>query len=185
MCDRLSELAEALGRFASGFDATVYSGTDAARVVQAAGAIENMAATLKALAAVRVADTGGWRSAGDRSPAHHLARTSGTSLSVAAQALDTARRLESLPEVAAAARSGALAAAQTAAIAGAAVAAPAAAGRLMEAARSSSLGELRSVCARTRAAAVPDAEARRRRIHATRHLRTWTRPRRGVAPAPA
>src|SRR5205823_7882210 len=54
------------------------------------------------------------------------------------------------------------------------VAAPAAAGRLMETARAASLGELRSVCARTRAAAVPDAEARRKRIHASRHLRSWT-----------
>src|SRR5438874_3655409 len=133
MCQRLADLAEALGRFASGFDAAVCSGADAAQVVKAAGSIENIAATLKASAAARVADTGGWRSAGDRSPAHHLARTSGTSVAVAAQALETARRLESLPDVAAAARSGMLSVAQTAAIAQAAVAAPAAAGRLIDA----------------------------------------------------
>src|SRR5438874_13041184 len=99
MCQRLSELAEALGRFASGFDAGVFSGADAAQVVKAAGSIENIAATLKASAAARVADTGGWRSAGDRSPAHQLARTSGTSVAVADQSIEIARRLVYLHEV--------------------------------------------------------------------------------------
>src|SRR5438874_13314288 len=130
MCQRLADLAEALGRFASGFDAAVCSGADAAQVVKAAGSIENIAATLKASAAARVADTGGWRSAGDRSPAHHLARTSGTSVAVAAQAIETARRLESCPRWPPRPARGRCRR-PTAAIAQAAVAAPDAAGRLM------------------------------------------------------
>ena len=174
MCERLSEIDGAMRRFAADFDAALYSGDDAARVVDVAGAIENMAATVKALAAARVAECGAWRSRGDRSPAHYLARRTGTSVGQAAECLATAKRLEAQPEVASAARSGELSAAQASAISAVAAAAPAAAGRLMEAARESSLAELRSVCARTRAAAVPDAEQRRQRIHAGRSLRAWT-----------
>lgn len=59
------------------------SAADAQHVVEEAAAIENMAATLKALAARRVADTELWRRQGDRSPAHHLARVSGTSVGAA------------------------------------------------------------------------------------------------------
>ena len=76
--------------------------------VTRAAAIENMAATVKALAASWVADTGGWRKQGDRSPAHHLARTTGTSVGQAVEVIETARRLETLPEVAAEARRGRL-----------------------------------------------------------------------------
>jgi hypothetical protein len=60
--------------------------------------MENMWAAVKAQAATWVADTGVWRGDGDRSAAHHLARTTGTSVGQAVEALDTARRLEGLPE---------------------------------------------------------------------------------------
>ncbi|MGH8722575.1 MAG: hypothetical protein ACREU4_11360, partial [Burkholderiales bacterium] len=46
-------------------------------------------------------------------------------------------------------------------------------GRLLDAAQSGSLGGLRAECARTKANAC-DTEARRRRIHERRCLRTWT-----------
>ena len=82
--------------------------------------------------------------------------------------------LDGLPAVAAAARAGALSAQQTAAVAAAASADPAAAPRLLDTAARSSLGELREECARTAAAALPDAEARRRAIHARRFLRSYT-----------
>jgi hypothetical protein len=92
----------------------------------------------------------------------------------AGEAIDTARRLSQLPGVAAAARSGELSAQQAAAIAGACGADPGAEPRLLEKARTSSLGELRDECARTRAAADPDPEARRKAIHDERYLRGHT-----------
>ncbi|HEX3393286.1 MAG TPA: hypothetical protein VHS52_02055, partial [Acidimicrobiales bacterium] len=64
-----------MGRYAAGFDPSLVSAGDAARVLDQAAAIEKMAAVVKALAAVRVADTEVWRRDGDRSAAHHLART--------------------------------------------------------------------------------------------------------------
>ena len=152
------------------------SAAHAVEVVEQASRIEKMAATVKALAAARVAETGSWRTEGDRSAAHQLARRTGTSVVQAAAAIDTARRLVSLPETAAAARRGELSAEQACAIADAAGDDPGAEHDLLEAARRSPLAELREQCARTKAAAYVDLEARRRRIHQRRSLRSFTDP---------
>lgn len=165
MCDTLVELKEAMGRYAASFDPSLLGGTDAGAVMGLAGAIEAMAATVKGLAAARVSDCGAWKAGGDRSAAHHLARTTGTSVGRAGEAIETARRLARLPGLAAAARAGALSAQQAAAIAGACGADPGAQSRLIEKARNSSLAELRDECARTRAAADPDPEARRKWLY--------------------
>ena len=174
MCLTLVELRDGLRRYAGGFEATLLSGADAEAVVQLAATIEGVAATVKALAAARVAGSGGWKARGERSAAHHVARTTGTSVAQAVETIETGRRLEQLPVVAAAARAGALSGQQAAALAETAAAEPAAECRLVEAARESSLAELREECARTRAAAAPDLEARRRAIHRGRYLRTYT-----------
>ncbi|MGH9265811.1 MAG: DUF222 domain-containing protein, partial [Acidimicrobiales bacterium] len=168
MCERLGQLREAMGRYASSFDPSLLSAEQAECALELAAAIEKMAATVKGLAAARSC---GWKEAGERSAAHHLARVTGTSVAAAGEALETARRLERLPAVAAAARAGELSAQQAAAVAEAAALDPSAEARLLEKARRSSLGELREECARTKAGARPDAEARRRGIHAQRFLR--------------
>src|SRR5579859_2857641 len=174
MCLGLAELRAAVTVFAAGFDPVGLSGADAAGVMKDAAAIENMAAVVKAAAAAWVADTGVWRQGGDRSAAHHLARTTGTTVGQAMEAIDTARRLDALPEVAAKARAGELSSAQSAAIASAVSADPAAAGSLLARAAGSSLAELREECSRVRAAAEVDPEARRARIHRGRYLRSYT-----------
>src|SRR5688572_12897539 len=174
MCEQLGQLREAVGRYAAGFDASLLSCDDAAVVVAEAAVIENLAATVKALAAARSAAGEGWKAAGARSAASHLARTTGTSVRQAGEVLETARRLERLPALAGAARAGELSAAQVAAVADAAAVDPAAEAALVETARRSSLAELREHCARTKAAARPDAEARRKAIHDQRFLRAWT-----------
>ena len=174
MCDRLAQMRDAVSRYAARFDPSVLSAEQAALAVGEAAAIERMAATIKGLAAARCAAAGAWKQAGDRFAAHHLARTTGTSVGQAGEVLDTARRLGSLPAVAAAARAGELSAPQASAVAAAATADPSGERRLLDKAQRSSLAELREECARTRAAAEPDAEARRRAIHAGRFLRTYT-----------
>jgi Domain of unknown function (DUF222) len=105
---RLSELRCAMSAYATRFDAARVSAHDAARVVEDAAAIKNMAATVEALAAARVAETELWKREGDRSAAHQLARTTGTSVAQAKDALDAARRLLELPATEAAARRGEL-----------------------------------------------------------------------------
>jgi hypothetical protein len=169
---KLSALRSAMSEYATRFDAARVSAHDATRVVEDAAAIKNMAATVEALAAARVAETELWKRDGDRSAAHQLARTTGTSVSQAKDALDAARRLRELPTTDAAARRGELSTQQVAVITDAASADPHAEARLLEQSRSTSLGELRDECARTKAN-VCDLEARRRRIHERRYLRTW------------
>ncbi|MDQ6798191.1 MAG: DUF222 domain-containing protein, partial [Actinomycetota bacterium] len=147
MCEALAGLRDSMARYAAGFDAALVTAADAAQVVDRAAAIEKMAATVKAVAAARVAETELWRAGGDRSAAHHLARTTGTTVGAAADAINAARRLEQLPEAAAAARRGELSAGQVAAIPDAAVADPSAERRLVGSARQSSLQELKDECA--------------------------------------
>jgi hypothetical protein len=168
----LTELRSAMSMYAAGFDPARVAASDAARVVVNAAAIKNMAATVEALAAARVAEAGVWKRDGDRSAAHQLARTTGTSVSQAKDALEAARRLQDLPATEAAARRGELSSQQVAVIADAASADPRAEARLLEQSCTTSLGELRDECSRTKAN-VCDREARRRRIHEHRYLRTW------------
>ena len=126
MCDRLGDLRNAMAACAAGFDATLLSAEDAGMAVAEAAVIERMAAAVKGLAAARVADIGAWKAAGERSAAHHLARVAGSSVGQAANEIETARRLEKLPAVAAAARAGTLSAQMAAAVADAAIADPSA-----------------------------------------------------------
>lgn len=174
MCDTLSTLRDAFSGYAARFDASLLSAADAAAAVDAAGALERMAAAVKGLAAVRVADAGLWREAGARTAAHQLARTTGTSVGQAADAIETARRLERLPAVSTAARSGVLSVQQASAVADAAAADPTAEGRLVEMATTASLAELPDGCGRTKADAEPDPETRRKAVHDSRYLRSYT-----------
>jgi hypothetical protein len=174
VCQRLGELREAVERFSAGFDAQLISPEDAGVVVGHAAAMEKMAATLKALAAARVAETKLSKNHGDRSAAHALARTTGSTVVEAARVLETGRRLEALSETAAAARRGELSTQQAAAIAEAAGADLESEARLLDQARRSSLQELKDECARIRATSASDLEASRMRIHASRYLRTYT-----------
>ena len=75
MCQKLAELERAMGAFASGFDAGLVSGAQAEGVMERAARIEHMAATVKALAATRLAQTELLGLGGDKRPAHMLART--------------------------------------------------------------------------------------------------------------
>lgn len=174
MCDRLGQLRQAMSSYATAFDAALLSCDQAVEAVREAAAIETMAAHLKGLAAARMAETRAWSACGARSAAHHLADTTGTSVSQAADTIATARRMQALPAIDAAARAGGLSASQVAAVADAAVADPTAEARLVQEASTASLAELRQECLRTKASAAPDAEARRRAIHAGRYLRSYT-----------
>jgi hypothetical protein len=149
MCDTLPELEQALKGYAAGFDAAVLWGDQAAWATRAAACIEKVAASLKGMSARRAADAGVWKG---RSAAAELAKVTGRSVSAAAETLETAHRLESLPVAAAAARRGDLSEAQVSAIVSTAGAGPSVESRLVELAARSSLSELRDECARVKAA---------------------------------
>lgn len=158
---------------ARSFDAALLSGADAAVVVREVAAIENMAATVKALAAARVAETGAWKSSGDRSAAHYVARTSGSSVKQASDELAAAKHLGGLDATSHLARSGELSLQQASVIADAAALNPSAERELIDQVkRGASFNELRDECSRVRATS-DDLEARRRKIHSSRYLRTY------------
>src|SRR5688572_1866811 len=85
----LLEVRALLGRLASAFDPALLPADACARAVADAAAIEKMAATVKALASARVAETNLWRRKDARSAAHELARSTGTSVRDAADAIAT------------------------------------------------------------------------------------------------
>src|SRR5947209_14407183 len=104
-----------------------------------------------------------------------LARGTGETVSGAAQQLEAATKLRDHPKTDAAARAGKLSPQQAAAITDAAAADPKVEDDLLDLAQRASLGELRDEAAR-RKAATEDQEEKHRRIHAERHLRSWTGP---------
>ncbi len=174
MCLGLKELRTAMEQYATRFDAGRLSCEDATVVVREAAAVEHMAATVKALASARAAESKEWKTRGHRSAEEDLARTTGTSMSGAREALALGRRLAMQPEVADAALRGQLSTGQASAISDAVETDPKAAECLIEAAQNGgSLAELRNQCAEVKAAAA-DLEARRRSIRGRRHLRGWT-----------
>src|SRR5438874_9347706 len=106
MCQKLVELEKAMGTFAAGFEPAAISASQAEGAMERAARIEHMAATVKALAAARMAETELWKLGGDKSPAHMLGRRTGTPVSQAGQELENAKRLGAHPKTDAAARKG-------------------------------------------------------------------------------
>jgi Domain of unknown function (DUF222) len=171
MCQQLSELREAIGRFAKCFDARSLLGSDAARVLDDAAAIERIVRAIKALAVARVEETAAWGNSDHRSSAEALSRRTGISKGEAKDILESGKRLAEQPDVADAALGGKLSPSQASLIAGAVEADPAAAAHLIQKAQDGSLTELRDEVARTKAA-VTDLEERRRSIHRHRRLQS-------------
>jgi hypothetical protein len=177
MCERLAELRRSLREFAAGLDAATLSVDSARGLVSDAAAIENMAGTLKALGAARVAEAGRAVPGAARSIAHELAGAMGCSVSSARQAIELGAHLGDQGGIDAAARAGRVSVAQAGLISGAAAADPSSEAELLEAATSGAcLSELAQRCAEVKACSRPDPEAHRRAIHARRSLRHWCDP---------
>ncbi|MGH9029398.1 MAG: DUF222 domain-containing protein [Acidimicrobiales bacterium] len=174
MCDRLSELRKATSHYAAGLDPDRLSCSDAARIISQASAMEASLQTIKALAAIRAAESGTWKETGHRSAAEALAAETSSTVGAARELIDTGRRLRGQPEVSRAARRGDLSFAQVALIANATEADPDSQGKLLEKAKDSSLTELKNECAVTKANAHPDPERRRAEIRSRRYARSWT-----------
>lgn len=150
------------------------TGPQAVQLVQAFTTIERLAAAARSKVAARAAETNQWRNDGDRSPEHWLARQTGTTVGAARAALDTQRRLQSLPETRKAVEEGRLSPSEAAAVAEGASSDPAAEARLLDTARGpGSLHELRQESERVQAAArsAEDEAAREDAIRRSRSLR--------------
>jgi hypothetical protein len=106
---------------------------DAEELVRVFSEAERLSAAGRTLAARQVERSGAWRKEGDRTSAHWMAKTTGMALGQAVAALETARRLESLPDTAAAFSEGELSETKVREVAAAAEADPASESELLEA----------------------------------------------------
>src|SRR3954469_3033219 len=172
-CTELQEMRKRLVGFAGAFDAELLDGDAAGKVVKAVATMTNTLSSIKVRAALRLEQTQTFRRDGHPSAAHQLAHATGSSVGKAKSELEAAKRLEALPATAKALSEGTLSADKAAAVADAASADPSAEGRLLDHAQRRSLGELKDECARVKAAADPDPDATRRRVHAERGARTF------------
>jgi hypothetical protein len=173
--DVLDEQILALQGVVSSLDISSLTGKSAADLVERFAKLENLSAAGKGLCAKRVADTGYYGCEGARDAGSWLASVSGESRGAANAAIETANRLELLPQLDEAFRSGELSDKQAHEVARAGWLDPDATDSLLRTARSGSLGGLRNAADQIAAAArsKEEDEERHRRIHEERHLRTW------------
>jgi hypothetical protein len=130
------------------------------------------------LLASRVRESDAWKNEGHRSAASWVAQATGTGLGDAIATLETAERLEFLPQTTEALRTGALSAPQVREIAAAAAARPSAEAELLEAATTCTLKGLKDRCRRVRAvagSAVAENE-RYEAVRKSRFFRHWSDP---------
>jgi len=174
--EQVAKATELLRAAVGGLDPEVLEGASAIKLVEAFAEAERLGAAGKALAARRVADSGAWRTSGEKSAAHWMAAATKTSVGAAVTTLETAGRLSELPRTEAAVRAGRLSEAQAKEVASAGAACPSSEGELLDTAATESVAGLRERCAQIRAAALSDERERYHRIHARRRLRHWSDP---------
>jgi hypothetical protein len=169
-----SEQEEALAAFCAALQPASIPRTEVAQIYESLARMERLVAGARLRLAARVEASNHWRTAGNRTAADWLARIMGTTAGAAHAELAVSSYLDRLPATDDALRRGELSVAQAAAVTDAAAADPRAESRLLAAAERSSLRSLRDECARTKAAADPDADARYERIRRERAVRTST-----------
>lgn len=171
--DELRSLADVVIACSRAFEAGVLTGEMATEVVRITTEMANAASSMTARAARRVDETRAWKAAGAVSAGHHLAMVTGGSASELNKAVATERRLEVMPKLAQASRSGAVSTRQADEISRTVVLDRSAESDLLEMASGSSFNDLADEAKRRRAAALPDEQARYRHARSQRCLRTW------------
>jgi hypothetical protein len=171
----LAAVVATLREMVSGLDAGLLDGAAAVEVLGLFGEVERLGAAGVALAAGRVEATRAWQGSGNRSAAHFVADRCGSTVRSAVVALETARRLESLPEAAEALRSGTLSMAKVNEIASVAGDRPEKESELVAAAKSETLPALQEKCRAMRAEGTAGIEGYER-VRKHRFLRHWTDP---------
>jgi hypothetical protein len=175
----VGRIGDALAALVAALDPDAFTAQTASAVWAGLDRVERLAAAGKTVLACRAAQAAGGTDEGRRtgqSAVDELARRAGTSVGAVRDSVTTSQRLVDLPILDSALRAGELSTAQAQLIASAATADPSAQERLVALAPRVSLPELRDECARVRAAADPDPEARNARLRAGRRLRRYTDP---------
>jgi hypothetical protein len=176
MFEMLQKTRMTLQQIVEGLDPGVLEPRFATKLLECFSEIERIAGAGKTIAAGRVASSGAWKDSGDRSPAHFVARTTGSTVGGAVGLLETARRLPELPATDRALREGKLSEAQANQIASAAGACPSLERDLLEVAGKLPVSGLRQHCLKLRASSGTDEIARYEAIRKGRYLRHWSDP---------
>jgi hypothetical protein len=175
--EQLRSAVDGLRRLVGELEPDRFDGPGSRTLVELFDEVERLGAAGKALATRQVVATGAWKHDGaHRDAASWLANTTCATVAAARATVDTAARLAELPSTEAAMRKGALSLTQVDAIADAASADPGAEAELLERAQHDGVRGLRTACARVKAAACADQEAKYERIREARSLRHWTDP---------
>ena len=164
------ELSAAVGRFVGDLEPGRLSMSDASAWLADVVRMRAQLASAELALTARVAEGREWARAGDRSPAHYVARTAGVSLGEASSKLEAAQRLGDLPVASEALARGQVSETQFRHIADAAAVAPGAERDLVELAQRDTVTGLRRECARAKSAGL-NAQQLHDRAHATRRLR--------------
>lgn len=172
----LEKILGAAESLVASFDPDVVDPKTAVAVMEMFSRGEKIMAAGKALAAKRVDESGVWREEGAKSAPHFVAGKTGEQIGKAVETIETAKRLEDLPKVDEAFRSGELSHTQAFEVASAASVVPQAEEQLLELASTRGVATLKEECRRVAASACPDEAERDERLHRARSLRTWTDP---------
>ena len=172
--EELESAVAVLERLSGRFEPGVHDFTGNKRCVDLTVRGERYLASIRGRSARWMEQTVNWKKSGHRNAADWLAKATGESVGAAARTLETARRLEHLPETADAFRAGNLSPAQAAAVAEAATLDPGSEHRLLETVRgSSSFKGVRDACREVSMRAVED-RAKAQWLHETRRAHAWT-----------
>jgi hypothetical protein len=175
MFDVLDELLADLRDLLSEADPSLVESRTAKELVERFAEVERLGAAGKTLFARRVAETRVWGDEGDRSAAHWLARTTGSTVREAVGTIETSRRLEGLHATEEALRAGELSAIQAQHVAAAAAVDRNAEEELLASVGTESVQGLRQACRRVQATTTAVAlRDRYEAVHRNRYLHHWT-----------
>jgi hypothetical protein len=174
MFERLREIRQEVQNLASWLRRELLEAERAASLLKEVAALENTCAAMRVQLSGRVAETELWQRRGERSAAHWVARTTGSTVGRAVGALETAKRLERLPATVEAFCAGKVSETEAGEIASAAALSPSSEDQLLDTARKRDIAELREACRRVRNASVTDEVERYEAIRRSRYLRSWS-----------
>jgi Domain of unknown function (DUF222) len=169
----LSDVLNSIRSLVTGFEFDRLEAQDAARAVEDCAEAERLLAAFRVLATATLENKSLWRREGFRSAAAWMASKTGSSVRMAIATMEMASRLPDLPLLEEAFRAGLLSEAQAREIAEVASEVPDAEEQLIAAAGKLTLQGLAEECRRVEAAADVDEDDAYRRVHRSRHIRSW------------
>jgi hypothetical protein len=176
MFEQIRTAIDALEAVVRDLEPGIVDGPGATRLMELFVRGEHVCAAGKALATRRVAETGAYRDAGQRSAGHLLAAVSGVSVGAADALVRTVERLDDLPATNEAFRAGQLSEAQAREISYAASQDASCEGQLLRSAKRRTLKGLKEDCQRVVAASVDDDAEWAQRLHDSRAVYRWAEP---------